>query len=333
MKTINKNTDYINTGYALTPLEVFELRLPKKPYQTDNLSYGIKPLIASLAKQSRYIQPNGATHKYWLVFDLDYEAATIAWDLRDAPAPNVIVTNKQNGHAHYLYCLETPIRTAPDGSSKALKYAAAVEQGLIVKLDSDRAYSGLICKNPLHESWIVSIWEQHAYTLDWLADYLDLSTVKKIDRDVGLGRNFFLFETLRKWAYKAIRQGFDSNFNQWLNACETRAQGINTQFIEPLPHNEVKHTAKSVAKFTYRNFSAAGFSQWQAEKGSIGGKAGSKEDKARAGSMSKGGGRPKGYDSGLLDSIIKLKATGLSNRGIAEDLNISASTVSKYLKI
>ena len=59
MKTINNNSAYINLGYDLTPLEVFELRLPKHPYQTDNLTYGIKPFITGyVCVQGHNIQGN-----------------------------------------------------------------------------------------------------------------------------------------------------------------------------------------------------------------------------------------------------------------------------------
>ena len=84
-------------------------------------------------------------------------------------------------------------------------------------------------------------------------------------------------------------------------------------------------------------FRSEKFRESQAIKGRkgglIGGKRGSIEDKAKAGRISKGGGRPQSQNQQLLTAIVNKKAQGLSNRGIAEDLNISASTVSKYLKL
>ncbi|WP_228724510.1 replication initiation protein [Klebsiella pneumoniae] len=52
-----------------------------------------------------------------MVFDVDHAAATLSWDDVGAPAPNITVTNKANGHAHLIYGLDTPIRTAPDGNA------------------------------------------------------------------------------------------------------------------------------------------------------------------------------------------------------------------------
>lgn len=51
------------------------------------------------------------------------------------------------------------------------------------------------------------------------------------------------------------------------------------------------------------------------------------------GSMSSGGGRPKSFDSELHTQILKLNSDGMGNRAISRYLEISASTVSKYLKI
>ncbi|MCZ5921676.1 replication initiation protein, partial [Escherichia coli] len=53
--------------------------------------------------------------------------------------------------------------------------AAAIERSLCEKLCADVNYSGLICKNPFHLEWQVMEWREEAYTLDELADYLDLS--------------------------------------------------------------------------------------------------------------------------------------------------------------
>ncbi len=116
-----------------------------------------------------------------------------------------------NGHAHLLYALNIAVRTAPDASVKALKYAAAIERALCEKLDADVNYSGLICKNPFHLEWQVMEWRE-AYTLDELADYLDLSTSarRSIDKHYGMGRNCHLFEMTRKWAYRAILSGLAS---------------------------------------------------------------------------------------------------------------------------
>ena len=219
----------------------------------------------------------------WLAFDIDRPGAAIDWSDRGAPAPNLTVMNQSNGHAHALYALETPVRTAPDGRVGPLRYAASVENALCGLLGADRGYAGLIVKNPLHKHWQVTEWHQRPYELGELADYLDLKTPKKrkVIQDYGLGRNCTLFEELRKWSYRAKRQGWP-DYRQWLDACLTRAQMINLQFKNPLPLSEVRATATSVAKWTSKRITESDFEYYvasthtpeiQAYRGKLKGKA------------------------------------------------------------
>lgn len=255
-----------------TPLTLFEKRLPKKPYSTDYLGAGLNINSVKKAIKARYIQHNGPTHQYWLVFDVDRMGAAIDWADRSCPPPNFTVKNPANGHAHLFYGLQVSVRTAPDGSASALRYAAAVESALRAKLDADLGYSGLVSKNPLNPFWQVAIWEENLYTLSDLESWLDISVKNtKTEQEYGLGRNCTLFERLRIWSYRAIRQGWPE-YGRWLEAVLTRADAYN-DFSNPLSFNEVKATARSVAKYTYKNFSKEGFSQWQAVQGRKGGKA------------------------------------------------------------
>ncbi len=171
-----------------------------------------------------------------------------------------------NGHAHLLYALNIAVRTAPDASVKALKYAAAVERSLCEKLCADVNYSGLICKNPFHLEWLVMEWREEAYTLDELADYLDLSASERrsIDKHYGMGRNCHLFEMTRKWAYRAIRQGWPA-FSQWLEAVIQRVEMYNASLPVPLSLAECRAIGKSIAKYTHRNFTPETFAQYVAE--------------------------------------------------------------------
>ena len=267
----------------MAQLQLFSSALPKKPYYTDDLATGLRIAKAEIAKKAKYIQHNGPTHMLWLAFDIDRPGAAIDWSDRGAPAPNLTVMNQSNGHAHALYALETPVRTAPDGRVGPLRYAASVENALCELLGADRGYAGLIVKNPLHKHWQVTEWHQRPYELGELADYLDLKTPKKrkVIQGYGLGRNCTLFEELRKWSYRAKRQGWP-DYRQWLDACLTRAQMINLQFKNPLPLSEVRATATSVAKWTSKRITESDFEYYvasthtpeiQAYRGKLKGKA------------------------------------------------------------
>ncbi|MFV2270361.1 replication initiation protein, partial [Escherichia coli] len=170
-------------------LQYFDENLPHRPYHTDDLAFGLRISGKGRALLARYIQQNQPHAQFWLVFDVDREGAAIDWSDLNAPAPNITIKNPVNGHAHLLYALNIAVRTAPDASVKALKYAAAIERALCEKLGADVNYSGLICKNPFHLEWQVMEWREEAYTLDELADYLDLSTSarRSIDKHYGMG--------------------------------------------------------------------------------------------------------------------------------------------------
>ena len=277
-------------------LDLFNDRLPNKPYFSDDLHFGVRIAGKERAILAKYIQFNQPHAMFWLGFDVDRLGAAIDWGDRNAPAPTLTITNPENGHAHLLYALKTSIRTAPDGKMKPLKYAAAVENALRKKLDADVGYSGLICKNPNHGHWKIAVWQPELYTLDWLADSLDLNAAndKEIVADYGLGRNCSLFDKTRKWAYRAIRQGWPE-YEQWLQACYERCKAYNLQFASPLDENEVMGIAKSITNWTYKNFNEDSFNEFvflthksdiQRERGKKGGGIGGK--------ISKGGGRPIG---------------------------------------
>ncbi|MGK1428901.1 replication initiation protein, partial [Klebsiella pneumoniae] len=129
--------------------------------------------------------------------------------------------------------------------------------------EADAGYSGLFCKNPNHGHWKIAVWQPELYTLDWLADFLDLNSAndKEIVADYGLGRNCTLFDKTRKWAYRAIRQGWPE-YNQWLQACYERASAYNLQFAAPLDENEVSGIAKSIAKWTKNKFTEDNFAEF-----------------------------------------------------------------------
>lgn len=257
---------------APTNLDLFRSRLPRKPYHTDDLSMGLRVRDVLKAIEARYIQPNGPTHRFWLVYDVDRPHAAMDWDDRLAPPPSIVAQNPENGHAHLLYGLEVPIRTAPDARSAPLRYAAAVDCALREKLGADEGYAGLVCKNPLHPYWRVTEWQPALYDLGWLDSWLDLTSYKDRRKrlpNYGLGRNCNLFDRLRRWSYKAIRQGWP-NYDRWYEATLTRARAYN-DFADPLPDSEIRATARSVARYTHRNFSQSGFSAWQAAQGRKGG--------------------------------------------------------------
>ena len=221
------------------------------------------------AIRRKYIQPNHPNSKLWLLYDIDRPIGleTIRDEL-NLPEPTFFVQNRQNNHAHLYYGLHNAVHLNRESSQKAIRFAGAVDVALATSLDADAAYVGLVAKNPLNDHWRTYN-TNLAYDLEDLSEFVDLSPYqdarKKIDA-VGLGRNVQLFDTLRRWAYRAIRQGWPE-FEQWHTATLTRAQGINAGFAAPLPINEVVATAKSVAKWVFERYSPEAFAAIQSARG------------------------------------------------------------------
>ncbi|MFP8298787.1 replication initiation protein, partial [Klebsiella pneumoniae] len=208
---------------------------------------------------------------------------------------------------------------------KPLRYAAAVENALRKKLEADAGYSGLICKNPNHGHWKIAVWQPELYTLDWLADSLDLSAAndKEIVADYGLGRNCTLFDRTRKWAYRAIRQGWPE-YEQWLRACYERASAYNLQFVAPLDESEVRGVAKSIAKWTFSKFSKSSFDEYVAMTHTS-------AIQAARGRKSCGGGRPR-VNKEKIEKILFFRNMNKSIREIADLLDLSVGCVHKHIE-
>lgn len=241
--------------------------LPARPYCTDDLSRGLQIRSRGTAIKKAYIQQNGPGILQWLVFDVDRPGAALAWEQGDLAPPNFIAVNRENGHAHLAYLLSYGVCKTAAAREKPLRYVAAIERAMTTRLGADRGYAGLITKNPLHPRW--RVWDIHeqSYTLGELAEYLDLRAVRRVANNSvtpseahGLGRNCALFDAGRAWAYSAVRDHWGPNGqDRWHKAVLAHLAGINNQFQVPLPISEVKVTAKSIAKWTWRRITPATF--------------------------------------------------------------------------
>lgn len=216
------------------------------------------------AFKQAYIAPNNSSFINCLLFDIDLEEAGATWLDCDAPMPNWICQNPSNGHAHYGYQLIAPVPRTLKARATPQRYLARIQHAMTEQLKADRAYSHFLTKTPEHPNHRTIWGRKQPYTLPELAEWLpdDLPLPKRIKRTeaVGEGRNVTLFDGLRFWAY---RERLKYNcFDRWFNTCLAYAHDLN-QFSSPLPNNEVRHTATSVAKWTWANITVKDFSKVQ----------------------------------------------------------------------
>jgi hypothetical protein len=228
-----------------------------------------------------YIQANPPHLRVWSLYDIDRSGGGLAWEDANLPPPSWATVNKANGHAHLAYGLRAPVLTASMEARQAPHlYLNAVESAFRAKLGGDDGYSGLITKNPAHPLWRTLRGPELAYDLGDLAEWVDLDRFKSRQgvkvAEVGLGRNVTVFDFVRLWAYKKVRdyKGQQGGFVYWQKSVYDRCLARNADFGRPLDSREAYHIARSVAKWTWSRFdyekSDARFSKLQAFRASRG---------------------------------------------------------------
>lgn len=229
-----------------------------------------KPKEKALNK--KYIGYNNNYFINGFVFDIDHPKGAMAWDDCGLPKPNIIIQNTANGHAHLLYALKAPVCKTDNARTKPLKLASLIQTGFTGRLKADRAYADVLMKNPINEAeWRTTWGNIEAYDLSYLSEFIpdDIQEQKRLPAN-GLGRNVNLFEDLRHYAYKSVLKFKEkSNYEKWEKELILKADGLNT-FCNGgnlLSYNEIKATAKSVAKWTWRNFNKERFSYIQSFRG------------------------------------------------------------------
>jgi len=256
-------------------------RWPRRPYCTDDFEQGLRIRSLKQALTKTYLQANPPHLRVWSIYDIDRPAGGLAWDDAHLPPPSWATVNKANGHAHLVWGLSAPVLTASMEARQApLRYLNAVESAFRAKLCADDGYSGLITKNPAHPLWWTVRGPEMGYELGYLAEWVDLDKYKarpgvKV-AEVGLGRNVTVFDFVRLWAYKQVRQfkGQAGGYVNWQAAVYARCMARNADFGKPMDSRECFHIAKSVAKWVWTKFdveaSDARFSKLQAVRGTKG---------------------------------------------------------------
>jgi len=237
-------------------LDLFAARVAHRPYCTDDLGHGVRIRDKQTALQKKYVQANPPATIGYLVFDVDRQGAAHAWDDGNLPAPSFVTVNPENGHAHLAYAVQTPVVRTDAAHLAPLKFLAALQNAMTVQLDADPGYSMFLTKNPLSPSWRVLTHQNAVYDLGELAEYVDLTVAAKKPRVLvtGLGRNCELFDNLRERAYRKVIEFREGGcYQTWFRFILAASRKLN-DYTHPLPDSEVRATAKSVAKWTWRHF-------------------------------------------------------------------------------
>ena len=129
-----------------------------------------------------------------------------------------------------------------------------------------------------------------------------------------------MFDTVRKWAYKAIRAHRGGIYSRWHDEVLERCQNANNAFLEPLPYSEVKATAKSIATYCWKKdaYCYQEFIDRQKRKGKLGGEKG-------------GVSRSLKYESLRVQAQLLYK-DGVKQKDIAEILGITVRSIRNWTK-
>jgi hypothetical protein len=301
-------------------LELFEQRLPARPYCSNSLvREGLYRLPLAEALSRLLIQPNTAKLHVALCFDVDRPTAAIDWQDRGLPVPNLSVKNPKNGHAHLIYLLEVPVPVSELARIKPIKFMAAIQEGMRRKLDADRGYAGLVVKNPRHANWTTVEWTDQPYDLAYLAEYVDLPSPAEMKRRAkcknyaGLGRNCTIFEIVRRQAYSLVRDYWRPDGERLFREAVIDAviASNHRDVGNPLSPQECRTIARSIAKWIWRQFTPAQFREVQSARG----KAKGAEKRSEA-----------------VPEALRMSADGHSQRQIAEALGVDQKTVSNWLR-
>jgi hypothetical protein len=311
-------------GFLMETLELFERRIPRRPYATDELGPGLQRMSPERALKRRHLQINPPSVRFWLAFDIDDQSGAVAWDGANLPEPAWTAQNPANGHAHSVWGIEAPVLLDKPDRQKPVRYLAAVESAYRAALGADPAYGGLLTKNPLSPHWRTFWGRFGIYGLDELAEYVDLDRHKprrSIDAEqIGLGRNVALFDWLRLWAYRSWRRYklIGATGADFADACRTAARERNGEFRTPLHDPEVVQVAKSVSGWVWQRFTLAEFERIQRKRGQSSGakrKSASQERRER-----------------WMPSILEMLDQGHSQQVVADTVGVSRMTINNWLK-
>ena len=270
--SIKYNRDLKEFSILRNPAQLKGL-LPYYPHCTSNLKFTNTPYVQTLPRKKAlkhsYIQMNPKSMYVFMVLDIDEDICPYdLWENHDLEVPYFEVFNRKNGHMHLIYVLRKPVCTTSLARYSVLKYLHAIVKAYTEIAGADTSYVGHLAKNPWHKQWYVIQSGQAVYDLKGLItasviDILERKPTKKPREEIaGLGRNCYIFENVRSWAYRAIRE-YWGNSEEWYSAVKVQCGLLNSEFEHCLSESEINQIAKSISVWVWRHITPEGFSRFQ----------------------------------------------------------------------
>lgn len=256
-----------------------EVYLPHKPLSSSHKAGAYRRRYREDALQLPYVEANPLVLQSLIITDRDLTDTDMAADLAGLPEPTYTALNPLTNTGHVVFGLKDPVCLTDAARRRPINLLARIEHGLNTVLEGDSSYGGRITKNPLHDEH-KTLWGESLYSLQELASALDqlgalpsAGNPRKNVTSSAVGRNVALFDTVRKWSYRAIRQHWSAGLDAWQQAVLSQAYMVNEEIIGneftrgPLSYSEVRSVARSIARWTWRNMTPESFTARQRELG------------------------------------------------------------------
>lgn len=295
--------------------------LADRPYCAEDFDAGgtlIRP--AGLALEHSYVQYNRPWERRWVWADVDHPILGDHFPL----APSLVLLNMRNGHYQAGWELRTPVLIGPNANPHPIRWADQLERRMITALGADSGHTGLLGKNPISPAWEIARVGRGRYELATLESALQgVEPARRPSLDGSEGRNCALFDGVRHYAYALKGQGRVATYEDLHAAVLTEAQAQNVEFCAgvggPLPPKEVRHTAKSIAHWTWHYYTGSGRTGADRER----------DRRRRAGAMPRDAYLALAGDR--RSQALLLAADGLSRQQIADRIGVTKRRVQQYL--
>lgn len=313
-----------------TALRSYADTLSRFPMCANEFVHGVRRCVSDQAMKHKHIQINKPWSLDFLAFDIDRWGAAEAHSDAELPAPTFTLVNRENGHAHLLYQLNTPVIVGKNARTKPMNFFKDVDAAMTIQLAADTAYSKVFIKTPGHPAWS-TIHTGRKYELAELKEYLTVDTKesRKKLRDirsaiVPTSRALSLFNLLRKWAYKNVNHHQESgSFDTFQAAARAEAESLCCNTIRLMipdkriyPVAEQAKVVASVVTWTWESYTGAKtmdedeFSELQSVRIT----------------------KRWGDNTQLRRQASRLRNQGMSHQKIADRLDVQKSTVIRWLK-
>ena len=189
------------------------------------------------------------------------------------PPPAWTVTSHATGHSHAVWTLGVPVHRYPTARRAPLEMLQDASVYLTSALRGDSAYTQTMSLNPDycadHPGYTVHYWRAGpGLELGEILDYRPKGWHRRPPKvSDALGRNDEMFQTLCKWAGRALAES--PNADLWAMSLT-----VNADFPHPVPRREVAGIVASVERYRAEWLARGHAPEWlakQAARGRAGG--------------------------------------------------------------